>query len=286
MKSLGYYNGVYGPLEEMTVPMNDRAVYFGDGVYEAILVQNRVIFSLEEHLDRFWRSFQALRIPFAMSREELKKELYGMVDRMETDEPLLLYWQTSRGTAPRSHLFPKEGTANLMITLKPIRLKNMETFRHRLITLEDTRFLHCDIKTLNLIPSVMAAQAAEEAGCTEAVLHRGDRVTEGAHSNVLIIKDGVLKTAPCDNLILPGITRMHVLQLAQQCGIPVEEKPFTVAELKDADEILVTSSSALCLRAESIDGQAVRQSAPELVRQLQKAYQEKFERETAGSLRR
>ena len=106
MKSLGYYNGVYGPLEEMTVPMNDRAVYFGDGVYEAILVQNRVIFSLEEHLDRFWRSFQALRIPFTMSREELKKELYGMVDRMETDEPLLLYWQTSRGTAPRSHLFP------------------------------------------------------------------------------------------------------------------------------------------------------------------------------------
>lgn len=285
MDAIGYYNGVYGPIETMSVPMNDRAVYFGDGVYEAVLVRNRVIFSLQEHLDRFWRSFNALRLPFAMSREELTKELYKMVDMMDTDDPLLLYWQSSRGSAPRGHIFPKEGKASLMITVKPAKLKNMETFRHRLITLEDTRFLHCDIKTLNLIPSVMAAQKAEEAGCSEAVLHRGARVTECAHSNVLIIKDGVLKTAPCDNLILPGITRMHTLQLARECNIPVLEEAFTVDELKAADEVLITSSSALCLRAESIDGQAIPQSAPELVRKLQSAYQEKFDRETDPRLR-
>ena len=91
MKTIGYYNGEYGPIEEMKVPMNDRAVYFGDGVYEAMLVKNRVIFSLEEHLDRFWRSFQALQIPFAMSREELTAELYKMVDKMDMDDPMVLY---------------------------------------------------------------------------------------------------------------------------------------------------------------------------------------------------
>lgn len=280
MQDVGYYNGHYDRIECVTMPINDRAVYFGDGVYEAVLVKNGIIFSLEEHLDRFWRSFQALRIPFSMTREELKEELYKMVGLLENDGPLLLYWQTSRGTAPRAHAFPKEGRANLLITVKPVKMKDMKTFRHRLITLEDTRFLHCDIKTINLIPSVMAAQKAEEAGCTEAVFHRGERVTEGAHSNVLILKDGVLRTAPCDNLILPGITRAHVLRLAVQCKIPVEEKAFTVSELLNADEVLVTSSSALCLRAESVDGRPVRQSAPALVLRLQEAYQEMFDRET------
>ena len=280
MQSLGYYNGKIGPLDEMSVPMNDRAVYFGDGVYEAMLVQNRVIFSLEEHMDRFWRSFTALQIPFTMTRTELKTELYKMVDAMDTDEPLMLYWQTSRGTAPRGHIFPIAAKANLMITIKPFKMKDMKTFRHRLLTLEDTRFLHCDIKTLNLIPSVMAAQKAEEAGCTEAVMHRGDRVTECAHSNVLMIKDGVLKTPPLDNLILPGITRMHILQLAAQLGIPTEEKIISLPELLDADEILVASSTALCLRAESINGQSLPQSAGHLVEALQNAYAEKFHNET------
>ena len=280
MEDVGYYNGKYDRISRMTVPMNDRAVYFGAGVYEAVLVKNRIIFSLEDHLDLFWRSFQALRIPFAMTRSELTTELYKMVNLLENDAPLVLYWQTSRATAPRSHAFPKDGKANLMITVKPVQMKDMETFRHRLITMEDTRFLHCDIKTLNLIPSVMAVQKAEEAGCTEAVFHRGERVTECAHSNVLILKDGVLRTAPCDRLILPGITRMHILQLAAQCGVRVEEKPFTVSELMDADEVLVSSSTALCLKAESIDGHPVRQSAPDTVRRIQNAYRDMFERQT------
>lgn len=105
-------------------------------------------------------------------------------------------------------------------------------------------------------------------------------MTECAHSNVLILKDGVLRTAPCDRLILPGITRMHILQLAAQCGVRVEEKPFTVSELMDADEVLVSSSTALCLKAESIDGHPVRQSAPDTVRRIQNAYRDMFERQT------
>lgn len=285
MEALGYYNGVIKPLSEMTVPMNDRAVYFGDGVYEAVLVKNRVIFSLAEHLDRFERSYKALKLDFPLSREELTAELYKVVDAMDTDDLLLLYWQASRATAPRKHVFPQGVKANLMITVSPARLTDMKTFRHKLITWEDTRYLHCDVKTLNLIPSVMAAQAAHEKGCTEVVQHRGERVTEGAHSNILIIKNGRLITAPLDNLILPGITRMHLLQLAAECGIPVEERIFTVKELEEADEILVTSSSALCLRAEELDGKKLPQAAGDLVEKLQTAYQKKFERETQPSCR-
>lgn len=286
MEALGYYNGQIGLLKDMTVPMNDRAVYFGDGVYEAVLVKNRVIFSLEEHLNRFERSYKALRLNFPLTREELAAELYKVVDAMDTDAMLLLYWQASRATAPRKHTFPEGAKANLMITLKPITLKDMKTFRHKLITWEDTRYLHCDVKTLNLIPSVMAAQAAEEKGCTEVVQHRGERVTEGAHSNIVIVKDGRLITAPLDNLILPGITRMHLLQLAKQCGIPYEERIFTLDELRAADEILVTSSSALCLRAEELDGAAVPQTAGAIVETLQEAYRQKFEKETDPALRK
>ena len=146
--------------------------------------------------------------------------------------------------------------------------------------MEDIRFKLCHIKTLNLIPSVLANQRATEQNCHEAVFHRGERVTECAHSNISILKDGVLRTAPTDELILPGITRKHLLELARELGIAVTEEPFTMAELMDADEVIVTSSSALGVRAESIDGIPVGGKDPQRLKQLQEAYLEKFRRET------
>lgn len=117
----------------------------------------------------------------------------------------------------------------------------------KLISMEDTRFLHCNIKTLNLIPSVIAYQRCTEAGCQETVFHRGERVTECAHSNVLMIKDGVLCTPPRDNLILPGITLKHLLELAEANGIPTREAVFTMDELRAADEVIISSSGGLCM---------------------------------------
>ena len=243
-KNVGYYNGKIGPLEEMEVPMNDRALYFGDGIYEATCVANRIPFAMEDHLDRMYNSLRLLEIPFTMEREQVKAELQKVVDAAEESPIHFLYWQVTRGNSLRNHVFPKGVEPSLMIFVKPHVMKSME-IPSKLISLEDNRFKLCNIKTLNLIPSVLANQRAVEAGCDEAVLHRGSRVTECAHSNISILKDGVLRTAPTDELILPGITRKHLLALAREHGIPTLEQPFSMVELMNADEIIVTSSSAL-----------------------------------------
>ena len=208
MRELGYYNGQIGELQEMTVPMNDRACWFGDGVYEAQMCRNYHLFTLDEHVDRFFRNAAALQIEMPVSKEELKDTLNRLVHELDTGN-LFVYYQVTRGTGVRKHAFT-EGPGNLWITMNPAEIADGHV-PIRLVTTEDTRFFHCNIKTLNLIPSVMAAQKAELAGCQEAVFYRpGGRVTECAHSNISILKDGVLITHPTDHYILPGITRKHI----------------------------------------------------------------------------
>ena len=278
--NVGYYNGEMGPLEEMKVPMGDRALYFGDGIYEATCVANRVPFALDDHLDRMYNSLRLMEIPFTMGREEIKAELRKVIDAAEEAPCLFLYWQISRGVCMRNHPFPgAEVKPALMIYVKPVTMKDMNK-RYKLISMEDIRYKLCNIKTLNLIPSVLANQRAVERGCDEAVLHRGSRVTECAHSNISMLKDGVLHTAPTDELILPGITRKHLLQLCAANGIPVVEAPYSMVELMNADEIIVSSSSALLMGVESIDGIPVGGKDPQRLRLLQDAYREKFARET------
>ena len=276
MRHVGYYNGQMVPLEELMIPANDRAVYFGDGVYEAVLFHNRVPFDLGAHLDRFANSCRMLRLHLPITRECLEAELMKCIDATDSADGVL-YWQLSRGTAMRSHDFPDpEVRANLLVTTKPAP---MPTFlkKRRLKTVEDTRYLHCNIKTLNLIPNLMAAQAAKEAGCDEAVFHRGETVTECSHSNILIFKNGVLYTHPTDQLILPGITRMHLLSLARWLKIPVEETAFTLSDLREADDVLVTSSTVLFSTAEDVDGIPVGGNAQVLCDRLRTAYMEFFD---------
>jgi D-alanine transaminase len=279
MENLGYYNGKYDLLEKMTVPMNDRVCYFGDGVYDATYSRNHVIFALDEHIDRFFNSAGLLKIKIPYTKDQMKEIIKEMVKKVDCGEQFV-YWQVTRGTAMRNHAFPGEDVpANLWIMLKPLNIKDMSQ-KIKLITLEDTRFLHCNIKTLNLLPSVMAAQKTEEAGCQEAVFHRGDRVTECAHSNVSILKDGILKTAPTDNLILPGIARAHLIKMCKLFNVPVDETAFTLKELMEADEVIVTSSGQFCITACEIDGKPVGGKAPELVKKLQDALLNEFLEET------
>lgn len=280
MKEVGYYNGVIGPLEEMTVPMGDRALYFGDGIYEATCVANRIPFALDDHLDRMYNSLRLMEIPFHMERGQVKVELQKVIDAAEETPIQFLYWQISRGNSVRNHPFPPaQAKPGLLIYVRPYAMKRLDQ-PYRLISQEDQRFYLCNIKTLNLIPSVLASQRAVEQGCNEAVFHRGSRVTECAHSNISILKDGVLRTAPTDELILPGITRKHLLALAGEHGIPVEERPYSMVELMNADEIIVTSSSALCMQVASVDGIPVGGKDPQRLKLLQEAYLEKFHRET------
>jgi D-alanine transaminase len=266
MEALGYYNGKWGPLDEMTVPMNDRGCYFGDGVYDAACGANGMIFALDEHIERFFNSAKLLEIKINFTKEELKKnlnEMYSKVDR----GVYLVYWQVTRGTGRRNHVFPA-GPSNLWIMIKPYPLEDLYK-KIKLITVEDTRFLHCNIKTINLIPNVIASQRALEAGCFEAVFHRGDTVTECAHSNVHIIKNGRFITHPADNLILRGIARSHILLACDRLNIPVDEREFTLSELFDADEVLVSSSGDFGFSADTIDGKSVGGKAPELLKKIQ-----------------
>ena len=280
MERLGYYNGKYGPLEEMTVPMNDRASWFGDGVYDAGPCRNYKIFALDEHVDRFFRNAAALEIEMPVSKQELKDTLGRLVRELDSGS-LFVYYQVTRGTGVRQHVFP-EGKGNLWITMIPAQISDGRD-PVQLITTEDTRFFHCNIKTLNLIPSVMASQRAAEAGCAESVFYRpGGRVTECAHSNVHILKDGTLRTAPTDNLILPGIARAHLLRACEALGVPYKEEPFTLEELFAADEVIVTSSSNLCLHAEAIDGRPVGRKDRALYERLRRYLLEEFYAATGG----
>jgi D-alanine transaminase len=266
MKTLGYYNGTWGPLDEMTVPMNDRASWFGDGVYDAGPARNYHMFAMDEHIDRFFRSAAALEIEVPVTKADLADLLCDLRRKMDTGD-LLVYFQVTRGTAPRSHAFC-DGPANLWVTLVPYEIDEGRT-PVKLVSAEDTRFFHCNVKTLNLIPSVMAAEAAKRAGAYETVLYRpGERVTECAHSNVHIIEDGAFVTAPADNLILPGIGRAHLIAACGRLGIPVREEPYTLDRLRAADEVIVSSSGTPCLRACELDGAPVGGKAGELVESL------------------
>lgn len=283
MENLGYYNGEIGLIEDMMIPMNDRVNYFGDGVYDAGPCRNYNIFALDEHIDRFYNSAALLKMKMPLGKEELKVLLNELVLRVDTGD-LFVYYQLTRGTGPRNHVFT-EGAGNLCITLTPQEIPDgLEPLR--LITTEDTRFFHCNIKTLNLIPSVMAAERAKQAGCQESVFYRpGGRVTECAHSNVHILKDGVLYTAPTDELILPGIARAHLIRMCKKLGIAVSETAFYLKDLMEADEVLVTSSSNLCRFANEIDGCPVGGKDEENLERIRSGLMQEFHDATAVSRR-
>ena len=267
MKTLGYYNGTVDELDRITVPMLDRACYFGDGVYDVTYSRNHRIYALEEHVDRFFASAEMLRISIGMTREELCSLLSDLVCKLD-DGDLWVYFQASRATAPRSHAFPEGAKANLWVMLKPAKIK--DTYQPmRCITMEDTRFLHCNVKSLNLLPNVLATQATVEAGVDECILHRGNDVTECAHSNLSILSKGKLITHPADCHILAGTGRAHLLGACRTMGIDVEERVFTMEEMMAADELLITSASALCVRVSEVDGVKVGGRAGDTVKKLQ-----------------
>lgn len=274
MKTLGYYNGIVDELEQMRVPMLDRACYFGDGVYDVTYSRNYIIYALEEHVARFFHSAELLNIKLTITQEELCALLSELVKKLDCGEQWV-YVQVTRGTALRSHAFPEDVASNLWIMLKPAEIK--DTYAPmRCITREDTRFLHCNIKTLNLLPNVLATQATVEAGVDECILHRGDIVTECAHSNLSILKNGVLITHPADHYILAGTGRAHLIAFCKRQGIEVVERPYTVEEMLDADEVIITSASALCIRVSEIDGRAVGGRAGYTLKRLQDALLQDF----------
>ena len=280
MKNLGYYNGKYDEIENTSIPMADRVCFFGDGIYDATYSRNYKIFAIDDHVNRFFNSAKLLEIELPCTKDELKSLLYDMVSKMDTGENFV-YFQATRASAPvRNHAFPDDGSkANLWINIYHREIVDVYK-KVKLITMEDTRFLHCNIKTLNLIPAVIASQRAKEAGVTETVFHRNGRVTECAHSNVHIIKDGVFITAPTDNLILPGIARKHIISACNKLSIPVEERPYTISDLMNADEAMISSAGSLCLASDEIDGKPVGGKASQILKSIQDEVLREFMEQT------
>lgn len=254
MKNLGYYNGKCGLLEELTVPITDRAFYFGDGVYDAVMCRNNIPYLLKKHIDRIFENAHFLGIMPPVTKGELEKlikELCPLVD----GEEKFVYFHISRGSGVRNHEFTKT-PANLFIMIKEQKIDNIYE-KMELCTQNDIRFHMCNIKTLNLLPSVLCAENARKNGCGEGVFVRDGYVTECSHSNISILKNGKLITAPADCHILPGVTRAHLIEAAKKHGVEVIEEKYTKNELFEADEIIVTSSSKLARGVKKIDSRPV-----------------------------
>jgi D-alanine transaminase len=252
MKSYAYYDGVFGERDEIRVPLSDRAIFFGDAVYEAAIGTQSRIFLLEEHIERFYKNIARLKIPFETKKEQLVKILYDYIQRSGFSE-YFLYFQCSRSSEERRHSYLSAEGCHLLITVDYFTV-SPPTRVLRLISSEDLRYRYCDIKTVNLLPAVLASGEAETAGCDEAVLYRGEWVTECAHSNISILKDGRIFSHPTDSFILPGISRRQLSIVAKELGVPFIEKRFTLSDCFSADEIIVTSTSRLCAVASELDG--------------------------------
>lgn len=287
MQALAYYNGKVCPADEMTVSVNDRAFYFGDGIYDVTSVHNGKCFALDDHLDRFWGNSKKLSLDLDMTKEELRQIVLDFAANAKDVPEAILYFQASRGSAPRNHAFPQNVKANLYLNLKETKMKPFGQ-SVKAITMKDIRFEMCDIKTLNLLPNCLAQQKAVENGCYEAILYRvikdGEkeilRVTEGSHSAVALLKDNCFITPPLDSWILPSVSRKHYIELCTALGIRVFERAFTKDEMMDADEVLIMSSTALENVCSAIDGTNVGGKAPELVKAIGEAYAAKIVKET------
>ncbi|WP_010499836.1 D-amino-acid transaminase [Paenibacillus elgii] len=260
--------------EEVRVSPDDRGYYFGDGIYEVFRVYGGKLFEAEAHFKRLERTAAAVRIDLPATSSELKKQLEQLIAANSLIEGTV-YLQITRGTAPRAHAIPAEAEPVLMAyTAELKRPVHMMQQGIAVVTMEDIRWLRCDLKTLNLLPNTLAKQHALDQGADDVVLHRSGLVTECSASNVMIVKQGAIITHPADNLILHGITRAVALRLARELGIPVAETPFTLDDLRQADEAFVTGTTIEVTPVISVDGIPVASGSPgPVTRRLQHAFE-------------
>lgn len=264
---LAFLNGQFLPRATAAVPVEDRGFVFGDGVYEVWRVVGGRLFETERHLARLTSGLRELRIPAPDLVDPAR--LTAIADRLLTDDALLdgeatLYVEITRGVAPRTHAFPTGripptvfATANAFKPADELRRAGATC-----ITMPDIRWLRCDIKTIQLLPNVLGKQAAAEAGALDVLFVRDGIITETSHANVLAVIDGVLRTHPTNNLILPGITRAVVLELARDLGMPVSEEAFAPADLPRASEVFLAGTTTDVMPIVRVDDVVIADGKP------------------------
>ena len=258
-----FLNGSFLPLEQAKVSPLDRGFLFGDGIYEVIPSYRGVPFLLDAHLERLRRSLSEIRLPDPMGEAGWRE----MLERLLALNPggdRGIYLQVTRGAAPRDHAFPIATEATVFAMVNPIQTPRLEMMEQGVgaILLPDERWGRCDIKAVTLLANVLARQTAFEQGAVEAILLRAGRLTEGAASNVFVVKGGVVRTPPLDRGILPGVTRRFVLDLLEGPSRPVFEEAVSESDLRTADEIWLTSSTKEILAVTRLDGQPVGSGRP------------------------
>lgn len=258
-----FLNGEYLPVSEASVSVMDRGFLFGDGVYEVIPVYGDRVFRLAEHLVRLANSLSAIDItnPYIDAGwETLFEEL---IRRNPANSDRSLYLQVTRGPGPaRDHLYPEGLTPTVFAMCQPIKAKKYDTGISA-ITHEDIRWQYCHIKAVTLLPNILLKRLALKTdGSAEVILHRNGTVTEGAASNVFVIKDGVVLTPPKDPTILPGVTRDLLVELLLQAAIPCRETAINLRQLAQADEIWITGSVAGIAPVVKLDGRPVGNGQP------------------------
>jgi D-alanine transaminase len=253
-----YLNGEWMPIEDAKIPVLDRGFIFGDGIYEVIPVYRRKPFRGQGHMQRLARSLAAVQIPNPYS-EARWMELIAEIIARQPFENQAVYFQVTRGVAKRDHAFPKESTPTVFMMSNPLATPSDETYAKGVacVTATDNRWLRCDIKSTSLLGNVLMRQFAADRDAIETIMFRDGLLTEASASNVLIVKDGVIASPQKDNLILPGITLDATIDLARESGLPLEMRSITEAEVRNADEVWLSSATKEVLPVTLLDGKPV-----------------------------
>ncbi|RVI73611.1 D-amino-acid transaminase [Sinorhizobium meliloti] len=267
MPRIAYVNGTYVRHAEAAIHVEDRGYQFADGVYEVCEVRHGFIIDLTRHLDRLGRSLGELRIGWPMSRAALVHVIREVLRRNRVRNGLF-YLQVTRGVARRDHVFPDADTPpSIVVTAKrtdpgAIARKNAEGISA--ITVPENRWDRVDIKSVGLLPNVLARQQAKEAGAQEAIFVDVDgMVKEGAATNVWIVdREGTLRTRPAESGILRGVTRTTLMDVAKPLGLAIEETAFSVEEMLAAREVFITAASSICFPVVSVDGKTIGNGHP------------------------
>ncbi|HEX4469921.1 MAG TPA: aminotransferase class IV [Gemmatimonadaceae bacterium] len=263
---LVYLNGRYVPAGEATISAFDRGFIFGDGVYEVWRVVRGHRFEAARHHERLERGLSELRI--ARPADGTLEQLTAIGERLLgenglSDADATLYVEITRGAGPRTHSFPPPGTTPTLLVMASAFTPSPSRFSGTsVITQPDVRWLRCDLKTVQLLPNVMARQAATEAGASEAIFVRDGVITEGTHTTVFGVISGVLRTHPANHLVLPGVTRDVVIEIAREIGVEVCERAIGVDDLPQATELFLTGTTTDVTPVLSVDGRRIGDATP------------------------
>ncbi|MGM0752703.1 MAG: D-amino-acid transaminase [Bacillota bacterium] len=272
-----FINGEVVDRANAKIDIEDRGYQFGDGIYEVIRVYGGNTFTMKEHMVRLYQSAEKMKLEIPYPEEELTAHLLKLIDSNQVKDGIV-YLQVTRGVSARQHHFPSGDVIGSVVAYTkdfPVPSQQMELGVTAKL-LEDIRWLRCDIKSLNLLGNLLAKEEAASEGHFEAILHRGDTVTEGSSSNAFMVKDGVIYTHPATNLILNGITRRVIEGLCRENTISFQEEAFLVRELLEADEVFIASTTSEVMPVIKIDEQTIGDGKPgPVTKRLQALFSER-----------